>query len=116
MPAAGSYEVTVPEPLMEPLRRTDFLARLIAEATERPAQEVMCRLAQEHRQLGCNVQSAMREWGLEPHRWSDALVRLYAESDAFLFEATAWNRSRAKCSMRKWIATWLARTVEGSRR
>lgn len=96
---------------MPEVNQTEVFVRLIARATGCPAAEARKRLGEEHRRLGTNVVRAMRERELEPHRWSAKLIPFYAETDAFLFESVAWNRSPAKCSMRRWIGDWLLRTL-----
>ncbi len=85
------------------------MVRVLAHATGLPLPEARERLRQEHRKLGANVRRAMRERNLQPHVWSEDLIRFYADTDAFLFESVTWSRSPAKCAMRQWIGDWLLR-------
>ncbi|NOY30024.1 MAG: hypothetical protein GXP28_07535, partial [Planctomycetes bacterium] len=78
------------DPFIEPLRDNQFLLELIVEISHRPISEVTRRFVQEHHDLGCNVRTALAEYGLEPHVWSDDLENFYSKTDAFLYETLVW--------------------------
>ncbi|HJN07973.1 MAG TPA: class I SAM-dependent methyltransferase, partial [Pirellulaceae bacterium] len=81
-----------------------------------PVEEVTRRLHHEHCNLGDSVRQAMMEWGIQPYVWSDRLLEFYGETDAFLYETTAWNRMLAKNNMRAWIARHLHAAYPSSAR
>jgi SAM-dependent methyltransferase len=91
------------------LHDNHFLIRLIADITSQPTHRVQERFISEHRDLGTNVREALRAHGLAPYTWSDRLVEFYEQTDAFLFESLAWNRTDTKTQMRRWIVDFLAR-------
>lgn len=88
----------------------------IAALTNQPTSRVFERLRKEHWDLGSNVREALLSRRLEPFVWSAGLSHFYRDSDAFLYENIAFNRTRAKVRMRAWIGAFLAsRFPDGAR-
>jgi len=66
--------------------------------------------------LGQSVRSAMQLESIPRYEQSDALDRLYAKTDAFLYETLVWNRCPTKQAMRqRIIATLAGWQMSGSR-
>ena len=85
-----------------------FFVQLISQITDQDPDQVRQRFVNEHRCLGTNVRQAMTERELPFHEWSDRLVAFYEETDVFLFESLAWNRTPAKQDIRHWTVDFLA--------
>lgn len=88
--------------------RDDTIVPALVDLTGRAPGEVRAMLASERAAPGSTVLAEARRRGVEPHVFSEALERFYSDSDAFLFELTAWNRTRFKRSMRRWTIRKLA--------
>ena len=86
-----------------PLDDLPTCARLIAEVSGKPLEEVCRRLRQEHRCLGSNVRDAMQTHAVPRYVQSAALQELYADTDSFLYETLVWNRCPTKQAMRNRI-------------
>lgn len=102
-------KVNVPPPLVQPLGDTNRAIALIAEVTQQSIQTVKERLYQEEICHNSNVSRNFRDYGLQPHVWSDGLSKFYAETDSFLYESLVKNRSSIKLKMRNWIGNYLSR-------
>lgn len=79
------------------------LAERIGRISGLPAALVRSRLYREQLWPGSTVKHEMRRRGAARYEWSDALLDLYRDSDAFLFELAVWNRNRYKLAMRRWL-------------
>jgi 2-polyprenyl-3-methyl-5-hydroxy-6-metoxy-1,4-benzoquinol methylase len=108
MSSPPSAIVTVPDPLVEPLRDVKFLIESISEITGAPEAAVIERLNLEHRRLGSTVAAELEREGIKRYTWTPQLSGFYSQTDAFLYESTVWNRTAEKNEMRRWIASYLA--------
>ncbi len=97
------------EPRETALDDNAFYLQLISRIINQDPAAVRQRFVDEHRCLGTNVQQAMLERQLPFHEWSDQLVAFYEQTDAFLFESLAWNRTAAKQDMRRWTTDFLTK-------
>jgi len=97
------------EPRETALDDNAFFLQLISRITNQDPAQVRQRFVDEHRCLGTNVRQALLERQLPFHEWSDRLVAFYEQTDAFLFESLAWNRTAAKQDMRRWTTDFLTR-------
>ncbi len=99
----------MPEPrtAIDALLEPDWAVPAAAAVTGRPEAEVRRMLDTELAAPGSTVAAEVRRRGIEPFVWSDALLRFYGDSDAFLFELLGWNRQRYKRSMRRWSQRFL---------
>ncbi len=84
----------------------------IADLTNQPADTVKQRLRAEFDRPGSAVATAVRQAGITPHVWSDAMANFYSETDAFLYELIIWNRNGAKAQMRQAVADHLAKIAD----
>jgi SAM-dependent methyltransferase len=111
-----SHAAKRPLLLPAPLQSTSSLVDLLAECTSQPRQMVLACLIEEVRHSGANVQREARQFGLEPHVWSEQLIRFYRETTAFLFEGAVWNRSTLKQATRRWLGDFVKNAIPtGSR-
>jgi SAM-dependent methyltransferase len=104
-------QLPVGDPFIHPLEDGSFLLELIGRITGEPAAEVFERWTREHQRLGTNVGEAMNRCGLAPHVWCPRMDEFYAQTDAFLYESAAWNRTPLKNAVRRWIAEFLGRDL-----
>jgi 2-polyprenyl-3-methyl-5-hydroxy-6-metoxy-1,4-benzoquinol methylase len=104
------------DPFIEPLLDNAFLIDLIADVSGSSSPDVIRRFVNEHDDLGANVREALRQRGIEPYVWSDALEDFYAATDAFLYESLVWNRTEMKNDMRQWIGAHLAGVSDSPQR
>jgi len=93
-------------------RGTDFgdidaLAGRIATALGVTPEEARGRLAEECASLGVNVRRDLARRNIQPHVWSDGLIRFYESTDAFFYELCAWNSTTEKRRQRSWIVEHL---------
>ncbi|MEO1997855.1 MAG: class I SAM-dependent methyltransferase [Planctomycetaceae bacterium] len=104
------------EPRETALDDNAFYLQLISRIINQDPAQVRQRFVDEHRCLGTNVQQAMLERQLPFHEWSDRLVAFYEQTDAFLFESLAWNRTAAKQDMRRWTTDFLTKRTTDPQR
>jgi len=93
------------------LRRADRMACAIANVTGDGASEVRRRLWREFLLRGGSVRAAAREHGVTRYEFNDAMARLYARSDAFLYELAVWNLNFLKRGMRSFCTRWITRSM-----
>lgn len=105
--------VSVPNPLIPPLRDPRRWVRLISEITGQPEPMVQDRLRRESTHLGWSVREELDRREIPRYVWSDALVEFYEQTDAFLYESLVWNVTLQKNKMRRWIAEFLLRRFDG---
>ena len=86
--------------------------RMAAHVTGRDEAEARRLFEAELKSPGSTVAAEVKRRGIEPFVWSDALLRFYGDSDAFLFELLGWNRQRYKRSMRQWSQRFLKKEAE----
>jgi 2-polyprenyl-3-methyl-5-hydroxy-6-metoxy-1,4-benzoquinol methylase len=98
-----------PSPLVHPLGDNRELVALIAEVTRQPIEKVRQRLYHEELRLGHNVDEEVRKSGIIHNEWNEALIRLYQQTDSFLYDSAAWNRNPRKLAMRQWVGDFLDR-------
>jgi SAM-dependent methyltransferase len=99
----------VPDPFVSPLDDIPLLVTLIGKVTGQPRPEIARRLCREQENPGANVAADIRRRGIEPYVWSNDLADFYAQTDAYLYDTLAGNRSLHKNQMRKWIGEFLQR-------
>lgn len=80
----------------------------ISGVTGEAEASVRSRLLSEYEEPGSTVRQALGEAGLEPFVWSDALIRFYEQTDAFLYELVIWNLNRMKVWMRSAVGRHLS--------
>lgn len=97
------------------LRNSRAMSDAIADVTACSPDDARRRLWREFLFRGGTVRRAARELGVTPYRFDDAMVRLYTESDAFLYELAVWNINLLKRQMRSWVTRWLTRALGPSR-
>lgn len=97
------------------LRNEEQVVQMIAEITGRDESTIRKRLRQEFERPGVNVVREFAGISLEPYVWSEELVRLYEQTDAFLYELVVWNCNSLKRRMRSYISKYLTE-YEGSGR
>lgn len=83
----------------------------LSQLTNQPAESVRFHLQRERDNTGINVASAMREHGLQPYKWSDALADFYSQTDAFLYELIVWNLNKRKRRIRRRIGKYLYKNI-----
>ncbi len=96
------------DPLVPPLNDTSRLVSAISNATGAAQAGVREKLLREEQNIGSTVATESQRLGVEPNVWSDNMFRLYAESDAYMYDSAVWNRSRPKLAMRQWIGRYIA--------
>lgn len=83
----------------------------LSQLTNQPAESVRLHLQRERDNTGINVASAMREHGLQPYKWSDALADFYSQTDAFLYELIVWNFNKRKRRIRRRTGKYLYKNI-----
>ncbi len=99
---------------IDPLHDESKVVSWIAEITNVPEPLVRERLRAEFNNPGSTVYKALREDGIAPFMWSDALAHFYERTDAFLYELVIWNLNRIKQWMRIAVAKYLAKIQAGT--
>ncbi len=114
MTAARTEIVSLPSPLVSPLRVNHHLVAMVAEVLQQPLEDARRLLYEEELFLGTyfHKENAQR-WKLEPNVWSEKLVEFYRETKAGILGNAVWNRRREKSDLRAWIGTYLARDGDG---
>jgi len=112
--------ISTPPPPAAALNRLDVvlndaatLVQFASEATGLDAGEVAKRLVEENARIGGSVWQELQERKIAPFQWSEALVKFYQTTIAFVFESIVWNRSSLKQQMRQWIVDFLQREFRG---
>ncbi len=72
------------------------MAELISSVTHQPIPEVIDRLKKEFLDPGSTVARDFESRGIERYVMSEAMMRFYSETDAFLYELAVWNRNANK--------------------
>jgi SAM-dependent methyltransferase len=103
-------KIKLPSTLPDQLRNRDKVIEWIAEITQQNPDTVLQRLRQEFDSPGSNVAQAFADTKLTPYLWTNEMQQFYESTDAFLYELIIWNRNRLKRRMRRWVATYFART------
>jgi SAM-dependent methyltransferase len=85
----------------------DKVVKWLSQLTNQSPILVRSRLYKERDNPGINVSDAMRQYGLEPHKWTDKLNDFYSQTDAFLYELIVWNLNKCKRRMRRRIGKYL---------
>jgi SAM-dependent methyltransferase len=93
------------------LRRADRMAGAIASVTGDAVPDVRRRLWREFLLRGGTVRRAAREHGVTRYVFDEAMARLYAGSDAFLYELAVWNLNLLKRGMRSFCTRWITRMM-----
>ncbi|MBI5243213.1 MAG: hypothetical protein HY922_05925 [Elusimicrobia bacterium] len=97
-----------PPALPAPFDDDSGVLSAVAAVTGEAPETVRGRLLAEQRRAGANVREEYRRRGLRPHQWDAEVEKLYAESEAPLYEGIVWNRSFYKALMRARIGRLLA--------
>jgi SAM-dependent methyltransferase len=87
------------------------IVRWLSQLTNTSPKLVLSNLLKEHDNPGSNVSEAMRQYGLEPYKWTDKLTEFYSQTDAFLYELIVWNLNKRKRRMRRRIGKFLYKNV-----
>jgi SAM-dependent methyltransferase len=105
--------VEVRRPLLRPapLESIGTLVEMLSDCTGDSREVAVSRLLREARCTGVNVREEADRFGLVPHVWSDRLIEFYRTSTGFAYETVVWNHCQLKCSIRRWIGTFLNRTL-----
>ena len=93
------------------LRSSRAMSDAIADVTACSPDGARRKLWREFLFRGGTVRRAARELGVTPYRFDDAMVRLYTESDAFLYELAVWNINLLKRQLRSWVTRWITRVL-----
>lgn len=107
-PQAHARLPALPAGAADPTDDMELLVDLLGHATNASRERVLRRLWCEHRRPGSSVLTALRQRRIEHHLWSDALEQFYRETDAFLYELVAFNRTPYKRGIQRWINRYLA--------
>jgi SAM-dependent methyltransferase/glycosyltransferase involved in cell wall biosynthesis len=100
------------DPLISPLRDKQFLIDTIQEITGKERDEIARRFKLEHHDIGGNVRRALDDAGIKPYEYGPEIEKFYADTDAFLYESLAWNRTSLKNKVRSWIGIHLAQSQQ----
>ena len=95
-------------PLVPPLNSAKQLVMAIARISGESPERVRDRLVEEERAIGSTVAKDAMQRDVPPNDWSPQMADFYAESDAYLYDSTVWNRTHAKVAMRKWIGKYIS--------
>jgi SAM-dependent methyltransferase len=87
------------------------MTRAIGDVTGRPPEEIRGLLWREFLLRGGSVRRAAKQVGATRYVFNDAMIRLYAETDAFLFELALWNVNLMKRSIRRWVASYVTNVL-----
>ena len=87
------------------------IVKWLSQLTNKSPISVRSRLQKERDNPGINVSDAMRQYGLEPHIWTDKLTEFYSQTDAFLYELIVWNLNKRKRRMRRRIGKYLYKNL-----
>jgi len=87
------------------------VVKWLSQLTNESPNLVHSRLRKERDNPGINVSVAMRQFGLEPHRWTDKMNDFYSQTDAFLYELIVWNLNKCKRRMRRRIGKYLGKNI-----
>lgn len=87
------------------------MAQAISAITGRAPEDVRKDLWREFLVRGSTVRRALARLDGRPHHFDDAMARLYATSDAFLYELALWNANWMKRAMRRWVTRWIRSTL-----
>jgi SAM-dependent methyltransferase len=104
--------VKLPPSVPPYFRDEEKVVEWLSELTNKPPRQVISRLYKERNNPGINVSDAMRQYGLEPHIWTDKLADFYSQTDAFLYELVVWNLNKCKRRMRRRIGKFLYKNLE----
>ncbi len=87
------------------------IVKWLSQLTNKSPISVRSCLLKERDNPGINVSSAMNQYGLEPHKWTDKLTEFYSQTDAFLYELIVWNLNKRKRRMRRRIGKYLYKNL-----
>ncbi len=99
---------TQPAARFDPIHSSTQMAELIASVTHQPLAEVIEGLKKEFLNPGSTVARDFESRGIARHVMSDAMMRFYSETDAFLYELAVWNRNANKRFMCRRILEMIA--------
>jgi SAM-dependent methyltransferase len=101
----------LPPSVPEYFNDEETVVKWLSQLTNKSTTSVHSRLQKERDNPGINVSDAMRQYGLEPHRWTDKLTEFYSQTDAFLYELIVWNLNKCKRRMRRRIGKYLYKNL-----
>ncbi len=101
----------LPPSVPEYFQDEEKIVKWLSQLTNKSPILVRSRLQKERDNPGINVSSAMQQYGLEPHRWTDKLTEFYSQTDAFLYELIVWNLNKRKRRMRRRIGKYLYKNL-----
>ncbi|MBN1803931.1 MAG: class I SAM-dependent methyltransferase [Sedimentisphaerales bacterium] len=89
----------------------DKIVDWLSQLTGQSPKFVLSRLLKEYDKPGINVSDAVRQYEIEPYKWTDKLADFYSRTDAFLYELILWNLNKRKRRMRRRIGKYLYKNV-----
>ena len=101
----------LPPSVPEYFKDEEKVVKWLSQLTNKSPISVRSRLHKERDNPGINVSDAMRQYGLEPHIWTDKLTEFYSQTDAFLYELIVWNLNKRKRRMRRRIGKYLYKSL-----
>lgn len=99
---------------LELIRESDKMMPLISEITGLSEVKTRELIQREIDCIGSNVSQAVREFSCSPSEWSPEMIKLYSQSNAFLYETFVYNLTNTKESLRHWIRKYLRKTLNGA--
>lgn len=83
------------------LYRLEIIAKEIIDFTNADECQVWKRICLEMEQVGYNVSLRAKEYGVTPHIFDENMLKLYKESDGFIYETLVESRNPVR--VEKWL-------------